>query len=373
MIKRLLMVLLAGTLLAGCATGNYKTVDKDLYKSVYLDSKLYQAKVNNMYVILDASSSMGTYYTENSTRFVVARMVAKGLGQTLPEGMGFGSALRTFGRESAFEMTSTQLRYLSPVHSKSKYTMGLESIKGTGGASDLAAAIGGMWYDIANLPGSTALVLISDGEYIEGAIPILKRLKREMGSNLCIYTIFVGADKEDQEIIDKIAKLGLCGFSRSVDNINVGDFIKTVFLAPAGDDDKDGVLNPSDECPNTPLGAKVNDVGCWVIKLTLFDFDRSKVKPEFYPILNDVALVMAANPKLDLRLEGRADSIGPEEYNMALSKKRAESVKKYLVEAGIGAHRIIIEPLGETSPLAPNDTPEGRQQNRSVKPIVIKH
>jgi OOP family OmpA-OmpF porin len=371
MTKKLLIAFTALFLLAGCA-GNYKPVNKDLYKSVYIDSKVYQKKFNNMYVILDASSSMGKYYSEDATRFMVAKMVASGLGNTLPEDMGFGGALRTFGRESLFE-SNTQLRYLSPVYSKRGYNMALDSIKGTGGTSDLDKAIRGLRDDIANLPGSTALIIISDGEYLEGAISILKELKHDMGDNLCVYTIFSGSSSYDQATIDKLAKIGLCGFSRTVDNINVGDFIKTVFLAPAGDKDRDGVLDPSDECPTTPFGAKVNDVGCWIIKLTLFDFDRSKVKPEFYPMLNDIALVMSANPKLDLRLEGRADSVGSEEYNKALSKRRADSVKKYLVEAGIGAHRIIIDALGETSPLAPNDTPEGRQQNRSVKPIVIKH
>lgn len=365
------MLCLSVFLVAGCA-GKYEPVNKDLYKSVYLDSKLYAKKFNNMYVILDASSSMGKYYSETETRFMVAKMVARGLNNTLPEDMGFGGALRTFGRESFFE-GNTQLRYLSPVHSRREFNIALDSIKTPGGTSDLDAAIRELRYDIANLPGSTALIIISDGEYIQGAIPILKELKRDMGSNLCVYTIFSGTNSYDQETIDKLAKVGLCGFSRTVDNINVGDFIKTVFLMPAGDQDKDGVLDPSDECANTPFGAKVNDVGCWIIKLTLFDFDEARVKPAFYPILNDVALVMAANPKIDLRLEGRADSVGPEDYNLALSKRRAESVKKYLVEAGVGAHRIIIDPLGETSPLAPNDTPEGRQQNRSVKPIVIKH
>jgi len=372
MIKKSILALITTLfLLAGCA-GNYQPINKDLYKSVYLNSKLYQKKFNNMYVIMDISSSMGKYYSEDSTRFMVAKMITRGLADTLPEDLGFGGALRTFGRDALFK-NDTQLRYLSPVYSKKQFNIALDSIGGTGGTSNLAAAIRGLRDDIANLPGSTALIIISDGEYIEGAVPVLKEIKSEMGKNLCVYTIFTGSSSYDQETIDEVAKVGLCGFSRTADNFDVGDFIKGVFLMSAGDKDGDGVLDPADECPDTPLGAKVNDVGCWVIKLTLFDFDRAKVKPEFYPILNDVALVMAANPKLDLRLEGRADSAGSEEYNEELSKRRAQSVKQYLVEAGIGAHRIMIDALGETSPLAPNDTPEGRQQNRSVKSIVIKH
>jgi len=372
MVKKIAFFFLMTLLAVGCAPV-HKTIDKNLYKSVYLNSKLYERNFNNMYVILDASSSMGKAYTKKTTRFMVAKMVAGGLNNTLPMDMGFGSALRTFGRQSLFDWNSTKLHYLSPVHSRKKFNLALDAIKGTGGTSDLAAAILGLRKDIKSLPGTTALVIISDGEYIEKAIPALKLLKKEMGPDLCVYTIFVGTSKFGQREINNVAKAGICGFSRTMDNFNVGDFIKSVFLKPAGDADKDGVLNPSDQCPNTPIGAKVDEKGCWVIKLTLFDFDNDKVKPEFYPILNDVALVMSVNRELDLKLEGRADSVGAAEYNLELSKRRAEAVKKYLVEAGIGAHRIIIDPLGESSPLAPNDTDAGRQKNRSVESIIVHH
>jgi len=372
-LKTVFAFLVVPLLLIGCATTEPISINKSLYKSTYVDSKLYERKVNNMFVILDASSSMGNMYTESSSRFVIASIVARGMGNTLPEDMGFGSALRTYGRESAFTLSPTQLRYLSPRHSKGKFNMGLDSITGTGGQSDLKSAILATRDDLIDLPGTTALIIISDGEYIDAAIPAIKMLKNDMGSNLCVYTMFIGGDAEDQAVMDKIAKLGICGFSRNVDNLDVGQFITQVFLKPAGDLDRDGVLNPSDKCPDTPRPAKVNSEGCWIIKLTLFEFDRSTIRPEFYPILNEIAFVMANNMGLTLLLEGRADSVGPEDYNEQLSKRRAQSVKKYLVEAGIGAPRIAIDALGETSPIESNDTPEGREQNRSVKSIIIKH
>lgn len=372
-LKTVFTVLAATLLLVGCGAKEPISVDRNLYRSTYIDSKLYEKKVNNMFVILDASSSMGSVYTSDASRFVIASVVARGMGDTLPEGMGFGSALRTYGRESTFTLSPTQLRYLSPTHSKGKFSMGLDSITGVGGQSDLKSAILATRDDLIDLPGTTALIIISDGEYIDDAIPAIKLLKNDMGSSLCVYTMFVGGDAEDQAVMDKIAKLGICGFSRNVDNLDVGQFITQVFLKPAGDLDKDGVLNPSDKCPDTPRPAKVNSDGCWIIKLTLFEFDKSTIRPEFYPILNEIAFVMANNMELTLLLEGRADSVGPENYNEKLSKKRAQSVKKYLIEAGVGAPRIAIDALGETSPIESNDTPEGREQNRSVKSIIIKH
>lgn len=371
--KTVFIALSVALLLVGCAANEPVVVDKNLYKSTYINNKLYEKKVNNMFVILDASSSMGSPYTSNESRFIIAKIVAKGMSDTLPENMGFGSALRTFGRESFFTLSPTQLRYLSPLHSKGKFDMGLDSIAGVGGDSDLRSAILETRDDLTQLHGTTALIIISDGKYIEDAIPAIEQLKKDMGSRLCVYTMFVGSDGDDQVVMDEIAKLGICGFSRNVDNLDVGQFIKQVFLRPAGDLDGDGVLNPSDECPDTLKPAKVNSKGCWVIKLTLFDFDSALIKPAFYPILNEIALVMANNMELTLLLEGRTDDVGSENYNKELSKRRGQAVKRYLVEAGIGAHRITIDALGEDSPIESNDTVEGRAQNRSVKPIVIRH
>ena len=80
-----------------------------------------------------------------------------------------------------------------------------------------------------------------------------------------------------------------------------------------------------------------------------------------------MANLLKAYPKTDAELEGHTDSIGTDEYNMALSRRRAESVKKYLVEKfSIDETRISTLGYGESKPAASNETDEGRQNNRRV-------
>ncbi len=104
---------------------------------------------------------------------------------------------------------------------------------------------------------------------------------------------------------------------------------------------------------------------------TLFDFDKSVVKPEGKKVLD--GLVTQANA---LNLEviiavGHADSVGTDAYNQKLSERRAAAVKAYLVSKGIPANRVYTEGKGEKSPVADNKTKEGRSKNRRVEVEVV--
>jgi outer membrane protein OmpA-like peptidoglycan-associated protein len=111
----------------------------------------------------------------------------------------------------------------------------------------------------------------------------------------------------------------------------------------------------------------------------LFDFDKSELRPEARDALGKVAAVIAAFPESNVLIEGHTDSKGSPKANLALSKKRAESVKNWLVkEKGLSADNITTEGLGESKPVAENknadgtDNPEGRQKNRRVTITVQK-
>jgi outer membrane protein OmpA-like peptidoglycan-associated protein len=105
----------------------------------------------------------------------------------------------------------------------------------------------------------------------------------------------------------------------------------------------------------------------------LFDFDKSELRPEAKEGLDKVAAVIAAFPESNVLIEGYTDSKGSPKANLALSKKRAESVKEWLVkQKDISADIITTEGLGETKPIAPNDNPEDRQKNRRVTITVEK-
>ena len=98
-----------------------------------------------------------------------------------------------------------------------------------------------------------------------------------------------------------------------------------------------------------------------------FDFDKSVVKPQYFELLRNVKDYAEQN---DLRLTiiGHTDSKGTDAYNMALGMRRAVAVRDKLIEFGLDPSRILsVESRGESEPIAPNDTEQGRFENRRIE------
>ena len=138
------------------------------------------------------------------------------------------------------------------------------------------------------------------------------------------------------------------------------------------DTDKDGVADYQDECPGTPLGAKADSRGCWVLKGVYFDTGKSNIKPESYPVLDEVVDVLKKNSDLKIEVQGHTDSVGSASSNQALSEKRAKSVMEYFNKNGAKSSQLSYKGYGEDVPIDTNDTPEGRSKNRRVelKPVI---
>ena len=101
-----------------------------------------------------------------------------------------------------------------------------------------------------------------------------------------------------------------------------------------------------------------------------FDFDKSTIKKGYYKDIDDLVKVMKDYPDLNVVIEGHTDSVGTAAYNKKLSQRRAEAIKKYMVESGIDANRLKAQGFGFDKPIASNKTKEGRQQNRRVEAAV---
>jgi outer membrane protein OmpA-like peptidoglycan-associated protein len=104
-----------------------------------------------------------------------------------------------------------------------------------------------------------------------------------------------------------------------------------------------------------------------------FDFNKSNIKREFVPVLDEAAQILKDNTNVRVTIEGHTDSIGSDAYNQRLSERRARAVKQYLVSKGIMADRLETVGKGEKEPVAPNtkpdgkDNPEGRALNRRAE------
>jgi OOP family OmpA-OmpF porin len=104
-----------------------------------------------------------------------------------------------------------------------------------------------------------------------------------------------------------------------------------------------------------------------------FEFDSDVIKKESYIILENVAAVIKQNEEIrKVSIEGHTDNVGSYEYNDDLSKRRAESVKRHLIEeGGIEEERLVTKGFGEYKPLIENDTPKNRAINRRVEFIIV--
>jgi outer membrane protein OmpA-like peptidoglycan-associated protein len=121
-------------------------------------------------------------------------------------------------------------------------------------------------------------------------------------------------------------------------------------------------------------GAEVERIGEG-IKITfssglLFDVDQATLKPQTRAELNELAGVLNKYPDTNILLAGHTDSTGREDYNLALSRRRAQSVADYLISQGVDPSRFTTQGFGPSEPLVSNETPEGRAQNRRVEVAI---
>jgi outer membrane protein OmpA-like peptidoglycan-associated protein len=99
----------------------------------------------------------------------------------------------------------------------------------------------------------------------------------------------------------------------------------------------------------------------------LFAFDKSVIKTEFFPILDEWVDYFQNNPQITAEIYGHTDSTGPAAYNQKLSERRAQAVMNYLVNKEVDEDRLTAKGFGESQPIAPNTTRVGRQKNRRVE------
>ena len=142
-------------------------------------------------------------------------------------------------------------------------------------------------------------------------------------------------------------------------------------IVPAADKDGDGVYDENDRCPNTLAGKQVDQRGCPAILLIMrginFNSDSSKVLPDSESLLAQAKAALQDSVGVSVIIEGHTDNTAGYSYNQLLSERRAKAVLEFLVANGIEKERLVSVGKGENSPVASNNTKEGRYQNRRVE------
>ncbi len=374
-----------GLMLAGCASTSTSTFEQ--FQAEDLNGKITSGyltqKTDNLFVIVDTSSSMAEAYdgqgfpgSSEPAKFSVEKELLSRMNQTIPN-IPLNTGIRSFGFGPCSSWSSTKLVQGLSSYSQSAFASALDSMDCTSGGSPMHKALDAAGEDLAASSGSIGVVIFSDGYELDmSPIPAAKALEEKYGDRLCIYGVWVGAADEHagHYLLQQLSDISGCGFVATPNSIassaGMANFVERVLLKPAKpvvlDSDGDGVPDTADECPDTPKGAIVDKHGCWAFHGVFFDFDKATIKPEYKSMFNNAVHVMNLNPGLTIRIEGHTDNVGSYDYNMKLSERRADAVRNRLIEMGIDPARMTTQGFGFTDPIASNATEEGRAENRRV-------
>lgn len=197
-----------------------------------------------------------------------------------------------------------------------------------------------------------AVIVFTDGDYGDGRDSLNEaKIFYLTQPQMCLHFVSFASSEKAQKLIDEMAAINSCSVSvvakELVDNeANTEDFVRRVFY--------DAV--------------EIEDPIIDFVMLSIpFGFDSDKLDENTAKVAEALAERLKAQPEYYLKIEGYTCSIGPKEYNLDLSKRRAASVKNYIVNTGVEPSRIVTDGLGVENPRYDNGTREGRSLNRRVE------
>jgi OOP family OmpA-OmpF porin len=193
---------------------------------------------------------------------------------------------------------------------------------------------------------------------------------RELASkyDVCFYVISSAQTPKGEKLVNDIASVNTCSRVITFDTL----IDRPEYMVGALYMVTDRAVVET-ELVSKVVGVELDNI--------LFDFNSADIRPEYHDELDAVAKFLEENPEAYVVIEGFADSTGDPTYNLLLSRKRAESVKNYLMQREIfsaaeanidtiAEKRLVTVWYGKDLPVASNDTAEGRQLNRRVRLLI---
>lgn len=315
------------------------------------DAKKLVPKVDNFILLLDHSSSMawaykGQRYVQMGgvSKIMMAKSAAIELNKQIPD-LSYKGGVYTFAPYKQYAAVTP--------YSKAAIEKGISPIATDydiyGRLTPMGVGLNDLDKVLGGLSGKTAVIIFSDGDSNLGLDPVAeaKRIQAKYGDKVCFDIVSFADNKNGERILKEIAALSKCSCVAQGEEILRNQAARTAFLKCALYDEIDDEIV--------------------IFRSIYFDFDKYNIKKEFIPVLDEGVAIIKSKPNLQVILEGHTDSIGTEKYNMALSIRRANSVKAYFVKKGIDANRITAVGFGKMNPRYDNKTAAGRKMNRRVE------
>jgi len=327
---------------------------EDIKKKVVVEDDFIKL-ADNFIVLFDASNSMKRQYKKGmpESRYELAKTILKEKVAALPD-LGYNAGLYLY-------TPYTELEPMAPLD-KMGWAEAVDSMPAEPkGPTFLAQSLRKIEPVLQGLSGKTVVYVFSDGTYsqIEG-IRQPEDYTREFAGkyNVCFYIIGAAQDNRAQKRLNDMAKANAC--SRV---ISFAKFIENPEYTT-------GALYTVKATERIVTTTETRIVGLKIDNIQ-FDFNQANVRSSYVDDVDALGTFLQKNPAAYVLLEGYTDSTGPEEYNLALSLRRAESVANYLMDNfNIADDRIVVNYYGSANPAGDNATAEGRAQNRRVEVAV---
>jgi OOP family OmpA-OmpF porin len=331
-------------------------VEDDFKQNIVKGEQLVRVADNAIFLFDSSSSMKAKLQGTDETRLAAVLREFKARNARMPEiGHKFG----------LYGYTPWKEYYPLQTYNREKFAAALDALPTTGGGQTLLRE-GLMKTEplLDKVSGKTAIYVFTDGGWSRDfagetrgtPLDIAKRMIQN--HDVCFYVISTAKEKANTQLVKAIAQLNACSrllpLKQFLDRpeYNAGALFR---------------VKPTETIVTTTekkvVGIKAENV--------TFEYDKSDIQTKDHSELDEVGKFMNEHPDTFIVLEGHTDNKGGEEYNLALSRRRAESAASYLMNRhGIDASRIVVNWYGFDAPIASNDTEAGRAKNRRVEIAV---
>jgi OOP family OmpA-OmpF porin len=355
--KIAMMFLLAGALaIFGVGTaGAVEFITQDMIEKEILTEVDYIKNADNFIILFDASKTMQeTLPGTNKSKLAVTKEILKLRNELLPD-LGFNAGLYLY--TYPFKAVYNVQRY-----DRARFREAIDQLPDEAqGATDLRNGLSELRPIIAGLSGKTVVFLFSDGKLVVSDVGNKpKEIARQIAAknDVAFYVISSATGEAEKKLLEAVSSI-----NASSRVVPMEAFVQTPGYVS-------GALFDIVETSVVKLNLVTKVVG-FTLDNILFDFNSANIKSEYIDQLDKLGKFLQTNPSTFLGLDGYADSVGTDEANLWVSRKRVVSVADYLAENfGIDPLRIVPMWYGELNPTADNGSADGRALNRRVETTV---
>ncbi len=351
------LALFAAVLMLASPASAFEIITEEDIQQKTITEDMFIKLADNFIVLYDASGSMADEFKDGIQKLDAQRRIMLQQNIILPE-LGYNAGL--------YKFTPFKTHYEMQTYDRMAFQRAIDTLPNTktagsfvGQPTPLAEGIAKLDPILAKLTGKTAIFIFTDGTYTYNRVTKQRPLDAAKAlaakHDVCFYLISSATTPKAEKYLEDMAALNECSRVIPFEALyhNPVWTVGALFLVKS-------TVSVETVTEKRVMGAKVRDIN--------FAWDQKAIKPGDHENLKQVAEFLDRNPKSYVVLAGFTDSTGDPEYNLYLSRKRAESAKNYILEKSrIDPDRVVLQWYGAKNFIADNDTEEGRFKNRRVE------